>query len=220
MTTIRTDYQQYLLQKALSSTNNTETTNSGVSFNQLLNASLYPTMPTQEESISLDDIFQQAALTYSVPVSLLKAVAKQESNFNPNAVSSAGAQGIMQLMPKTAAALGVSDSFDAKENIMGGAKYLAQMLTRFDNNVKLALAAYNAGAGNVEKYGGVPPFAETQNYVEKVLSYLQDDLSAGSYVAKDQMDLSELTSDFSYDDYLLFIQLINAWLDSSHSYIL
>ena len=151
MTTIRTDYQQYLLQKALSSTNNTETTNSGVSFNQLLNASLYPTMPTQEESISLDDIFQQAALTYSVPVSLLKAVAKQESNFNPNAVSSAGAQGIMQLMPKTAAALGVSDSFDAKENIMGGAKYLAQMLTRFDNNVKLALAAYNAGAGNVEK---------------------------------------------------------------------
>lgn len=123
-------------------------------------------------------------------------------------------------MPKTAAALGVSDSFDAKENIMGGAKYLAQMLTRFDNNVKLALAAYNAGAGNVEKYGGVPPFAETQNYVEKVLSYLQDDLSAGSYVAKDQMDLSELTSDFSYDDYLLFIQLINAWLDSSRSYIL
>lgn len=129
-------------------------------------------------SSSLDHIFEDASRQYQVPVSLLKAVAKAESDFNPKAVSKAGAQGIMQLMPATARELGVSDSFDPRQNIMGGAKYLSQMLKKYDGNAKLALAAYNAGSNNVDKYGGVPPFKETQNYVVKVMKYAGSDISA------------------------------------------
>lgn len=121
---------------------------------------------------SLETYFQEASDIYGVPVALIKAVAKAESNFNSQAVSSAGAQGIMQLMPATAQGLGVSNAFDAKENIMGGTKYLAQMLTKYNGSVKLALAAYNAGSGNVDKYEGVPPFSETQNYIKKIFGYL------------------------------------------------
>ena len=123
------------------------------------------------ESKTLDQIFDKAAKKYGVPVNLLKAIGKQESNFNPNAVSRSGAQGIMQLMPATAKGLGVKDSFDPEQNIMGGAKYIADKLKKYDGDVKLALAAYNAGSGNVAKYGGIPPFKETQNYVKKVMAY-------------------------------------------------
>lgn len=128
-------------------------------------------------SAGLNDIFEKAAARYNVPVNLLKAVAKAESGFRADAVSRCGAQGIMQLMPSTAAALGVKDSFDPEQNIMGGAKYLGQLLSSFQGNVKLAVAAYNAGSGAVRKYGGVPPYAETQNYVKKVLRYAGMDLS-------------------------------------------
>jgi hypothetical protein len=124
------------------------------------------------ESKTLDDIFSEAAEKYGVPENLLKAIGKQESNFNEKAVSRCGAQGIMQLMPATAASLGVSDSFDAEQNIMGGAKYISQLLDKYDGDTSLALAAYNAGSGNVAKYGGIPPFEETQNYVKKVLGYM------------------------------------------------
>ncbi len=120
----------------------------------------------------LESYFQEAADTYGVPIALIKAVAKAESDFNPKTVSSAGAQGIMQLMPETAKGLGVNDSFDARENIMGGTKYLAKMLSKYNGSVKLSLAAYNAGAGNVKKYNGVPPFTETQNYIKKIFGYL------------------------------------------------
>lgn len=117
-------------------------------------------------------IFEEAAQTFDVSVNLLTSIARAESNFNANAVSSAGAVGIMQLMPSTAASLGVTNSYDARENIMGGAKLIAQLLSKYDGNTSLALAAYNAGSSNVDKYGGIPPFTETQTYVQKVLSYL------------------------------------------------
>lgn len=116
-------------------------------------------------------IIKQASATHNVPEKLIAAVMKQESNFNPTVVSQAGAQGLMQLMPKTAQYLGVSNAFDPEQNIMAGAKYLRQMLDKFDNDPTLALAAYNAGPSRVSKYGGIPPYKETQNYVKKVMNY-------------------------------------------------
>lgn len=133
-------------------------------------------------SESMDAIFQEAANTYGVSVNLLKAVGMAESNFNQYAQSGAGAQGVMQLMPATAAGLGVTDPFDARQNIMGGAKLLSQNLSMYGGNIDLALAAYNAGPGNVAAYGGVPPFAETQNYVAKVKQYMGSELTAGQTV--------------------------------------
>ena len=121
---------------------------------------------------SMDAVFEEAARVYNVPVNLLKAIGKAESNFDPSAQSAAGAQGVMQLMPQTAASLGVADPFDAQSNIMGGAKYISGLLDQYDGDVDLALAAYNAGSGNVAKYGGIPPFSETQNYVRKVKEYM------------------------------------------------
>ncbi len=121
---------------------------------------------------SMDAIFEEAASAYNVSVNLIKAVAKAESGFNPNAVSKSGAIGVMQLMPSTARSLGVTDPYDARQNIMGGTKYLRQNLDRFNGNVSLALAAYNAGPNAVQKYGGIPPYQETQNYVRIVTSYM------------------------------------------------
>ena len=111
---------------------------------------------------SMDAIFAEAAERYGVPLNLLKAMGKAESGFDANAVSPAGAQGVMQLMPSTAKSLGVEDPFDARSNIMGGAKYISQKLKQYNGNIDLALAAYNAGSGNVAKYGGVPPFSGTE----------------------------------------------------------
>lgn len=134
------------------------------------------------KTVTLDDLFEKAANKYNVPVDLLKAIGMTESNFKVDAVSKSGAQGVMQLMPATARELGVTDSFDPEQNIMGGAKYISQMLTKYDGDVKLALAAYNAGSGNVAKYGGIPPFEETQNYVVKVMNYMKQDLDASKTV--------------------------------------
>jgi soluble lytic murein transglycosylase-like protein len=110
-----------------------------------------------------------AASRYDVPAGLVQAVIQTESNFNPHAVSSAGAKGLMQLMDSTAQTFGVSNSFDPRQNIEGGVRYLHELLQRY-GNVPLALAAYNAGSAAVDTYGGVPPYAETQAYVQRVLS--------------------------------------------------
>ncbi len=126
---------------------------------------------------NLDSIFKEAANKYGVSERLLKAIAYTESGFQANATSSSGAMGIMQLMPSTASAYGVSDPYDAYQNIMGGAAVLKDLLNMFQGNQSLAIAGYNAGCGNVKKYGGVPPFTETQNYVAKVTSLMQTGVS-------------------------------------------
>lgn len=123
---------------------------------------------------TLADIFRRASEKYGVSYEFLTAVAKAESDFNPNCVSSAGAKGIMQIMPAEAKGLGIQDVFDAEQNIMGSAKLLAAHLKKFNGDTTLAAAAYNAGSGRVKQYGGVPPFKETQNYVKKIAAYMKE----------------------------------------------
>lgn len=116
----------------------------------------------------------RAAARYKLPTALIEAVVKAESNYRVRAVSPAGAQGLMQLMPATAKELGVEDPFDIEQNIDGGAQYLRNMLNRFDGDMGLALSAYNAGPGTVARYRGQVPYAETQSYVRRVLRYVQE----------------------------------------------
>ncbi len=116
------------------------------------------------------NIISNVSKKYGVDEKLVQALVKQESGFRHDAVSHCGAMGLMQLMPATAKGLGVVDPFDPIQNIEGGVKYLKSKLKKYNGNLVLALASYNAGSGNVEKYNGVPPFKETQNYVKSILA--------------------------------------------------
>jgi soluble lytic murein transglycosylase-like protein len=121
-----------------------------------------------------DPVIQETSKRYGVDYALVKAVIKAESNFDPLAVSRAGAKGLMQLMPGTAKALGVSDSFHPADNIDGGVRYLSYLLGLFNGDLQLALAAYNAGEEAVFRYNGIPPYHETRTYVQRVLQYFQN----------------------------------------------
>ena len=116
-------------------------------------------------------LIDEAAQLYELPESFIRAIMHVESNFNPTVVSRAGAMGLMQLMPQTAQSMGVSDPFDVRQNILGGARYLRILANRFKGDLVLTVAAYNAGEGAVEKYDGIPPYKETQRYVRRVLKH-------------------------------------------------
>lgn len=118
-----------------------------------------------------DGLIDEAARLYQLPEPFIRAVMRVESDFNPTVVSRAGAMGLMQLMPKTARSMGVSDPFDARQNILGGARYLRILANRFKGDLVLTVAAYNAGEGAVQKYNGIPPYKETQRYVRRVLKH-------------------------------------------------
>jgi soluble lytic murein transglycosylase-like protein len=121
-----------------------------------------------------DEIINNASEIYGVDKNIIKSVILAESSAKENAVSTASAKGLMQIIDSTAKYLGINNVWDPKENIMGGAKYLSELLRKYDGNLKFALAGYNAGPGNVDKYNGIPPFTETQTYVKRVIGYLKN----------------------------------------------
>lgn len=183
------DSLAYTPYQSLDSTDTSESENTDNLLWQQLSTSLSPLGLTQGLNTSslghaaalsgssntndYNETIQAMSKKYSVDANLIRSVIDAESGGNPNATSAAGAQGLMQLMPGTAVALGVQNAYDPVQNIEGGTKYLRKLLDRYDNNYNLALAAYNAGSGNVAKYGGVPPFAETQSYVKKIMDKIQ-----------------------------------------------
>jgi soluble lytic murein transglycosylase-like protein len=130
-----------------------------------------PSDRSLERFTRYDDTIVQAATLYQIPVELVRAVIKIESDYDPRAVSSAGAQGLMQLMPETALRMQIRDSFDPRLNILAGTRYLRVLANHFNGDLELTIAGYNAGEGAVMRYGGIPPYEETQNYVLKVLFY-------------------------------------------------
>ena len=134
--------------------------------------SISPSTKALDRLNRYDDIINNASSIFGVDKNIIKSVILTESSANEKALSGAKAKGLMQLIDSTAADMGVSNVWDPKQNIYGGTKYLAEMLRKYNGNLDLALASYNAGPDNVNKYGGVPPFEETQNYIKRVIGYL------------------------------------------------
>lgn len=138
---------------------------------KVIKSSLTPAEEAIDRLKKYESIIKEASANFGVSERLIKSVILAESSANPYAVSKKGAKGLMQLMDETAREMGVNNPFDPKENIFGGVKYLSYLLKIYDGNEELALAAYNAGLGNVAKYKGIPPFKETINYIKKTLAY-------------------------------------------------
>jgi len=200
----------------------------GVVGNVVSFASTFRARALSSGDVDLDVLFDAAGQKYNISPDLLKAVAKVESNFKADATSKVGAMGIMQLMPGTAKYLGVTDAYDPEQSIMGGAKYLKEQLDRFDGDVKLALAAYNAGWPAVKKHGGIPPFRETQAYVPKVLGYMGSGEITPNMLTYNGFDMSgkinestdKESSSFNFNEALaqmLFIKMIEMQLNSSEN---
>jgi len=135
---------------------------------------LAPAPPPLDPAVQLEGFIEEASALYGVSADLVRAVIQTESGFNPRAVSPVGALGLMQLMPDTAEEVGVTDPLDPRQNIFGGVKYLSALLERFNGNVSLALAGYNAGPRAVQRHKGIPPFRETRGYVKKIQGLLAD----------------------------------------------
>jgi soluble lytic murein transglycosylase-like protein len=133
-----------------------------------------PSTNSSELAERYDDPIREAATLYHLPEGLIRAVIHAESNFDPRVVSPANAKGLMQLLPSVAERMMVTDIMDPRQNILGGSRYLRVLANTFNGNLQLTVAAYNAGAGAVARYGGIPPYAETQAYVAKVLEYYQE----------------------------------------------
>ena len=148
---------------------------------------------------SLKSVLERAAEKYDISYDFLVAVAKAESDFNPKCVSSAGAMGIMQIMPEEQKGLGVKDPYDPEQNIMAAAKLLKAHLKKFKGDYTLAAAAYNAGSGRVQKYGGVPPFTETQNYVKKIAKFMKEGVNVPDRMVK-VSGVSETEKESSVDN--------------------
>jgi hypothetical protein len=218
------------VESILPNTNETPSNNTPIVSNRTVSntASFYNTLRTRalsSGSVDLDAVFDAAGQKYNISPSLLKAVAKVESNFRPDATSRVGAMGIMQLMPGTARYLGVDDPYNPEQSIMGGAKYLKEQLDRFNGDVKLALAAYNAGWPAVVKHGGIPPFRETQAYVPKVLGYMGGGEITAGMLTYDGFDMSDKIKEtsgsgtFNFNEALaqmLFMKMIEMQMNSSN----
>ncbi len=160
-------------------TENVATSKEAQEFKEILDKTSTTTTTSKQTNVAnaqpisregIEDLIEKYADKNDLDVDFVRAVIKQESGFNPKATSKAGAMGLMQLMPSTARGLGVRDAYNPEENIMGGTKYLKSLMTKFDGNPELALAAYNAGPYTVQKYNGIPPYSETQRYVKNVMA--------------------------------------------------